>query len=403
MDSTGVIASTPGGFMEGPRVSRGLRGKGGRCWDDEGNAYLDFICGYGSLVLGHSDDRVNRAACDQIAAGALFPVLEHSQAKLAQQLFRIFPHADRAQFFKTGSEAVAAAVRIARTYTRRELVVRAGFHGWHDQFVSPHVSWHRYVPDKRTARAVPGVPSVIEGLILRWDGRDVDALETLVKRAENRIAALVLDPVQLPPPTAQALGAIRALTRSHGVLLVLDEVKTAFRVHVGGVQGLCGITADITVLSKAIANGFPLSAVVGLASILEKSAATRVMGTYNNELVSIAAASETLGIIVRSSVPERLALVGSRLIDGVNAVLRHRKLDSVASAVPYHWPSMPFILFNQEGVERESIKQQFYSRLWDRGLWLLSNHMNFVCFAHDEADVDNALAIIDEAVQPLSR
>jgi glutamate-1-semialdehyde aminotransferase len=299
---------------------------------------------------------------------------------------------------KTGSEAVAAAIRLARTYTGKNKIIRCGFHGWHDQVISPDVSWHRYEADSRPPNLIPGVPIPEEPLVLSWNGEDIQQLEELFRVNHLNIAALLLDPVQLREPLEENLKTLRRLTRDEEALFILDEIKTGFRVSLGGVQDLYNVQPDLTILSKAFANGFPLAAVVGSAEILDFAPSAKIMGTYNNELVSIAAALKTISILERPTSIPWLWQVGQHLIDGINELLNRYNLIDDIQAVPYRWSCMPYIWFHSRSERAQCLKPIFYEQLVQRGVLLLANHMNFVCLAHTVRDVEDTLQAIGDAL-----
>ena len=389
--------SFPGGFKPLPPDHYIARGLGGRCWDQNDKAYIDFICACGPLVLGHCNAEVNQAVIEQIQRGMIFPSNTPQRDELASVLKRIFPYAERSLFMKTGSEAVAAAMRLARAFTGKTKIIRCGFHGWHDPVVSPDVSWHRYEVDSNPPCLVTGIPTP-DPLMLSWNGEDIQKLEDIFQANRSTIAALLIDPVQLREPIAENLQHLRKLTRNEEALLILDEIKTGFRVSLAGVQGLYNVEPDITVLSKAIANGFPLAAVIGSAEILDLAPSAKIMGTYNNELVSIVAALKTISILERPTSIPWLWQVGQYLIDGINQLLNRYSLIDDIEAVPYRWPCMPYIWFHSNSERVQYFKLTFYEHLVKRGILLLANHMNFVCLAHTLLDIEDALQAIDDAL-----
>ena len=378
-----------------------VRGKGGTCWDQEGKPYIDFVCGYCPIILGHEHPDVTAAVADQMSQGTVFPTRHPLHEALAAEIGALLPNAASCLFLKTGSEAVSAAVRIARAATGRQRVVRCGFHGWHDQMVSPYRAWHRYHPDPRPTRQIPGIPRVgPDPLVVAWDGQDLAQLRMLC--SDPHPAALILDPVQVTEPSAESFAAIRQVTSSEGMLLILDEIKTGFRVHLGGVQGLYGVEADLTLLSKAISNGLPLAVVAGHPSLIGLPRGAKVMGTYNGELVAIAAALATLRILRRGGSVDRLGHVGTRLLAGLNIIVRDMGLEEQMIAAPYRWPCMPFVGFCDDPRGRQ-LSSRFFAETAERGVLLLENHMSYTCLAHTDADVDAALSIIEDVLRRLVR
>lgn len=375
-------------------------GKGGLCWDQYGNRYVDFINGYGPLILGHSNDEVNQAVFEQMKCGTLFPSHSPLYDELLSVLRRHFPYIDRCLFLKTGSEAVSAAIRLARTYTGKTKIIRCGFHGWHDALMTSHLSWHLYEPDPYPPRTPLGViQNSPEPLVISWIGEDLQQLADLFNAHRPDVAALLLDPVQLREPIENHLAQIYRIVNREEALLILDEAKTGFRVSLSGAQGLYHIQPDLTILSKGISNGFPLATVIGRHEILDLSPITKIMGTYNNELVSIAAALKTISILEQQNSIPWLWQIGQLLIDGVNEILNRYGLIDIIKAVPYRWPCMPYIWFLSTSKKAQELKEEFYYKLCQRGILLLANHMNFVCLAHTIKDIEDTLQAIEDVLQ----
>ncbi|MFF5980393.1 aminotransferase class III-fold pyridoxal phosphate-dependent enzyme [Streptomyces olindensis] len=373
------------------------RGSGADLWDLQGRRYTDFVCGYGPVVLGHGHPVVVEEVYRQLRSGTLYPAAGRPLRDFLDTLSGLFPEQSGALLFKTGSEAVGAAMRLARHRTGRDLVLRLGFHGWHDQVISPHVNWHRFDHSQRRSARPLGVPGIYGPAVHVWHGDDVDDLLETVRSTPD-LAAVVVDPVELPLPLADSAKRVREAAHEVGALLVLDESKTCLRLGPGGAQERLGVTADVLVLGKAIANGLPLAVVLADPALTAQSRRLRIRGTFSNELTSVAAASATLRVLREEKVHERLEHTGTALIDAVNAALRSDGLDDRIAAVPYHWPCMPYLHFRNVA---ETERTDFYARLVRHGVLLLPNHMNFVSAAHGEAHVQHAVRAIRATVQDM--
>jgi glutamate-1-semialdehyde 2,1-aminomutase len=279
--------------------------------------------------------------------------------------------------------------------------VRCGFHGWHDHVVSPFLSWHLFEVDRVPPEPVAGLPTYHSDGVLVWDGDDLNKLSELFEQNRGEIAALILDPVQLRNPILDILRAIRELTHRHDSLLILDELKTGFRVSLSGVQGHYGVWADIVLVGKAIANGFPLAVVLAPEWARPLSRTARLKGTFNAELVSVAAAIATTDILARPGIIEGLAKMGQRFIDGINVVVTDLGLTQHIQAVPYRWPCMPYIWFRSDSEVAGSLKQPFYTSMTSAGHLLLADHMNFMMVAHTEDDVDQTVGAAEQILSGL--
>jgi glutamate-1-semialdehyde 2,1-aminomutase len=373
-----------------------VKASGAYCWTADGKQVIDLVCGQGPVILGHDDAAVSAAVQRQLARGVLLPGRPPQLDELADLVLRHYRHHEEILLFKTGSEAVTAAIRLARAKTRRTMVLRVGFLGWHDQLVSPYVRCHSYDENTFQQSWPAGVPhSSCADLIDVWHGADPTGLLEVVERHGHELAALVLDPVQLRPAQArQSLALIKDKLAHLGALLIIDESKTGFRVHLGGAQAFYGVQADVTILGKALANGFPLAAVVSDSTTIGAAAAAQIKGTFRYELVSMAASIATLGELARMNVPQVLQDRGASLISALNETFRHSGYEpEMIQAVPYHWPSMPFIRIPPDQTK---LAEAYQRGMIARGVVFMRDHMNYVCAVLSDSDIEAvALASAD--------
>jgi glutamate-1-semialdehyde 2,1-aminomutase len=376
------------------------RGSGAYCWTAEGRRYIDLVCGQGPVVLGHAHPAVTAAVTSQLERGILLPGPGPTLVELRQALLDLYPAYDDLLTFKTGSEAVAAAIRLCRAYTGRFKILRVGFHGWHDQLVSPYLRCHSYDEDLFEQTWPGGVPHMVYGPLTEvWHGSDPSELLSLVRASGEHLAAIIVDPVQLRPPGARSVAIrLEAEAKKLGALLVFDESKTGFRVHLGGVQGLYGMTADLTILSKALANGLPLAVILGHSQLTGLESSVRIKGTFRFELTAIAAAVATVRALREAAAPQRLAERGTELLEGLNAAFRGAGYGSGIEAVPYHWPCLPYIHFKQESAE---LKGAFYQGMLKRGVLMMQSHMNYISLALTSADVQAIIGAAEETLSEL--
>ena len=235
-------------FVSGSSPVYMVKGKGSHCWDVDGNEFIDYTLSLGPVILGYAYQRVNEAVIEALKNGIVFTNNHPIQNELAEKLEQLVPSAEMATFFKTGSDATSAAVRIAKTHTGKEKVARCGYHGWHD-WCCPEVK---------------GVPKILKEYVFAFDGNQPETLESILQQQSDHIACVIVAPERLDSETMEkSLREIQKLTHECGAILIFDEVKTGFRIALGGVQEHIGIVPDMTTLSKAMANGFPISAVVG--------------------------------------------------------------------------------------------------------------------------------------------
>ena len=356
--------------------ARMTRASGCRVWDEDGREHLDFVMALGAVALGYGHPDVNRAATAAIAAGVVGPLPPVAEEELAEALCEQIPWLERVRFLKTGAEAVAAAVRLARVATGRSHVLGCGYHGWLD--------W---------CSREAGVPAAVRALYGELPFNDPERGRALLRAAGDRLACVVIEPVVDAAPTPEWLRVLREETRRQGAVLVFDEIKTAFRVAPGGASARWGGEPDLIVLGKALANGFPLAAVGGRADLMRRVQDTWISSTLATEFVSLAAASATLRVVREQQVPRRLAELGGRLYAGLEALAgRHPSRVERASGIA----ELCYLRYADEEASRRVA--QGCAR---RGLLFKRTAYNFVSLAHDEATVDGALGILDEALSEL--
>ncbi len=358
--------------------ARMVRAEGCRVWDAAGREYLDLVMALGAVALGYGHPEVGRAAVAAIGAGVVGPLPPVLEEELAAQLNRLMPWLEQVRFLKSGAEACAAAVRLARVATGRELVLGCGYHGWLD--------W---------CEGSAGVPASTRALFAELPFNDVDGTRRMLAAAGDRIACVITEPIVVHEPSPEWLALLRAETERVGALLIVDEIKTACRLEVGGGTQRYGIRPDLVVLGKAIANGFPLAVVGGRRAVMAGVTRTWISSTLATELVSLAAARATLELVERERVPTRLHQLGTRLLEGFRSLqARYPHLLTGVGGVP----QMCFLQFADEAVSRTMARGAA-----DRGLLFKRSAYNFVSLAHSETLVDQALAVLEDVVGGIER
>jgi len=362
------------GIADPSLPSRMTRSSGYRVWDAEGREYTDYVMALGAVALGYGHPAVTRAiaeAAEQGVVGPFPPVLEE---ELAAEVCRLIPWIDQVRFLKTGAEAMAAAVRLARVVTGRERVLGCGYHGWLD--------W--------CETRGSGVPSVTRALYGELPFNDAQRTRELIRAAGAELAAVVFEPVILAEPSPEWLTVLQEETRQCGAVLVADEVKTVCRLAIGGGAERYGFRPDLVVMAKAIANGFPLAAVGGRAEVMAAIARTWISSTLATEFVSLAAARQTLSLMLEASVPKHIARVGGRLFRGLQSLAeRHSGLVLGVGGVP----EMCFLRYRDEEVS-----QRVTAAAARLGVLFKRSAYNFVSLAHDDAVIDRTLDVLDEAL-----
>jgi glutamate-1-semialdehyde 2,1-aminomutase len=380
-------------------------GAGPHIWDVDGNRYVDFVLGYGPLLLGHAPAAIVEAVSRQTAAGTTYGSQHRGELELARLMTSIVPGAERVVFATTGSEAVAVALRIARAVTGRQGILKfeGHYHGWLDG-VFAGTAYHPALsgPAARPA-TVPGT----EGMSLAAMGdivvapwNDLPATARILDEEGDRIAAIILEPLLVNggviAPAPGLLEGLRALATRHRCLIIFDEVITGFRLALDGAQGYYGVVADLAVFAKAMGAGVAISAVTGTAAHMELIADGRVVhnGTFNGNGLAIAAGIAALGVLSaepRVTYP-RLRAMGSRLAAGLAAASPRLTVRQVGPIVQTAVDEPADVRdVRDRAVGDRDAHARFIEALLGHGVHASPRGLWYVSTAHGEADIDTAI------------
>lgn len=384
-----VIPGGMWGHMDAGRLPPGYpqffaKAEGCRLWDVDGNEYIDFMCSYGPILLGHRDPGVEAAAAAQAAQGDLFDGPSARMVELAEVLVDTVPHADWALFQKNGADATTTCVTLARAGTgrRKVLVARGSYHG--------AVPW--------CSPSMAGVTAEDRAHLVEFDYNDPDSLRAAVEAAEGDLAAVIVTAFRhdvrrdQEMPTADFARTARAVCDAADAVLILDDVRAGFRLHPGGSWEPLGVRPDLSAWSKAIANGHPLAAVTGSDRFREAARSIFVTGSFWCASVPMAAALAVLRRLRETDAIAHMAAMGQRLRDGIAAQARSHGV-GLRQTGP---AQMPLILFDDDpDFARGAL---FTAEALARGVYLHPWHNMFLSAAHSPADIDRALEATDHAL-----
>lgn len=363
------------------------RGQGARVWDVDGNEYLDFASGLLAISLGYCDPEVNQAVMEQLSLGSIFSLPHRLETEVAEQLIELIPCAEMVRFGKNGTDATSACIRLSRAVTGRERVAVCGYHGWQDWYIGS------------TTRHL-GVPECVRELTHRFDYNDLDSLKAQLEAHPGEFAAVILEPMNVAWPAPDFLPGLRQLCDEHGTLLVFDETITGFRFHLGGAQTLFGVTPDLAAFGKGMANGFPISAVVGRRQYMKRMEDIFFSGTFGGDVIALAAANAVIKKMRRLDVPTKLAELGQQVLDELDALLK--EIDAPAWLKTAGHPSWSFLLVTDSANHSTwLLKSYLIQELCKQGILTLGSHnMNL---AHSEQDVALLLAAYHDILPSLIR
>ena len=361
------------------------RAKGSYVWDLDGNRYIDLVNSLAAITLGYNNKYVNRAVSRQLKKGTLFSLPGVLETEVAEQIVELVPSAEMVRFAKNGTDATSAAIRLARAYTGRDHVIFCGYHGWQDWFVG-------------ATTKNKGVPQAVSMLTHKFSYNDLESLTNLFSAFPNQIAAVILEPMNSTYPKQGFLEGVRELTQKNGSILIFDEVVTGFRFDIGGAQKLFDVTPDLTALGKGMANGHPLSAVVGKREIMNEMENIFFSGTFGGELLSLASAKATIELYKKIDVCAELNFIGSTLATGLKQIVTELEMESVLEISGH--PTWLFLLWKSAyGQPVENIKAFFLQEMFKSGVLILSTHN--VSLSLKEKDVDKVLIAYEATLSKL--
>lgn len=319
---TQLISRRADQFAHGVSPIYAQRARGSRFVDVDENEFIDWVSAVGAIILGHADPVVDAAVKEQIDRGSLYSLSSPLELDLAEELIATIPSAQMVRYTKGGGEACAVAVRIARGVTGRDKILFSGYHGWHDWYQAANFGLDPESGEYPFAGIEPiGVPRALEGTVLPFAFGDLPGLETLLLAHSGEVAAVMLEPARSELPAPGFLEGVKELAAAHGAVLIFDEVSCGWRPALGGIQEVVGVTPDLTVLAKAMSNGYPMGAVVGQRAVMEPASRMFISSSYWSDNTGLAAALATIRELKRRNAPERLRQIGENLRAALNQAI----------------------------------------------------------------------------------
>jgi glutamate-1-semialdehyde 2,1-aminomutase len=393
------------------------RGKGAKVWDADGNEFIDYRLGWGPVILGHADERVNQAVHAVIDNGTTFATTTELEAVVAEKIIKMVPGAEMLRFSTTGTEVTMHALRVARGYTGREKIIKfeGQYHGMHDYLLFSTAS---AAPGSLGTRRSPvpvqngsGIPKAIRDYVITVPFNDFNAIERAVKNNYQDVAAIILEPAMgncagLEPEPGY-LAHLRKLCDEYEIMLIFDEVKTGFRIANGGAREAYGVIPDISTYAKSLGNGYPVAAIVGTREVMEIIGANSVAhaGTFGGNAMSMAAANTVLDILAAGPVLADLAKRGQRLKSGLSEILSDADIPHQMTG----HPNMPGFLITEVPItdyrgmvhNNNGLYSKILTHLYENGVWPEADAREpwFLCEAHDEGLIDETLNRFQDAVK----
>jgi len=393
------------------------RGDGCRIWDADGNAYVDFVNNYTSLILGHAHPAVLEAVTRELARGTAYAAPLAVQVELATMLVDRVPSVETVRFCNSGTEATLFAIRAARAFTRRErfIKIEGGFHGTHDAVeisVSPPPEAAGPAGDPRPVAASAGLPArVLDDVVIVPFG-DLGAVERAFRRLPAEIAALIIEPVPggfgyLPPPPGYLAG-LRDIVRRHGALLLFDEIQT-LRLSCGGAQELFGVTPDLTTMGKIIGGGFPVGAFGGRREVMDlfdpgRPGSLHHSGTFNGNRATMVAGAAVLRILDQPQI-DRLNALGDRLRAGLQETVRaagvRAQVVGVGSFSSVLLIDRPVTDYRARAAVPASLQSLLHLHLLNRGIYTMPRGSLSLCAPMSDGEIEACVAAVADALREM--
>ena len=395
------------------------KGKGSYLWDVDGKKYIDYRMAFGPIILGHAFDEVDQKVMEEIQNGVLFAMTGELEVQVAEMIIEMSPAVDMVRFACSGTESTMHAIRVARAYTGRDIILKfeGNYHGMHD-----HALWSTYAPseaygNRRSPIPVPGssgIPKSMREFIITLPFNDFEGFERVMRSYGEQIAAVITEPCQgncaAINPQEGFLELIRKKTEEYGCVFILDEVKTGFRIANGGAQEYYRINPDLVTYAKALGNGYPAAAFGGkreIMSIIGHGVAQG--GTYTNNKPGIAGAYATLSLLKSKPILKTIEQRGQRLMDGLRDIFEENDIPAAFSG----YPSMFSFSLGVDAVtcqrEWQRSDRELYLKMVEKAIekGIMPDHDArepwFLCYSHSDADIDETLNVYAEIVKEVKQ
>ena len=394
-----------------------VKGKGAHVWDADDNEFIDYRLGWGPIILGHADDRVNQAVTEHLENGTTFAATSELEVIVAEKLVKMIPGMEKLRFTNTGTEATMHALRTARGYTNKEKFIKfeGQYHGAHDYVLFSTASSPISAMGARTSpipvQVGSGIPDKIRDYVYCLPFNDFEAVEQCVKDHHGELAAILVEPclgnIAGIEPKDGFLDHLRSLCSDYNIALIFDEVKTGFRLSNGGARETYDVIPDISTYAKSLGNGLPVAAFGGKAEVMDVIGGGSVThaGTFGANGVSMAAANAVIDILNETPVLKDLSKRGLRLKEGLDQVLTDADLPHQMCG----HPNIQGFLITDKKVQEvrdlaysdDGLYETIMNNMYNRGVWIEDDPREpwFLCEAHTEEIIDKTLNIFQESVK----
>lgn len=372
------------------------KAKGCEVWDLDGNKYIDMsFMGIGACVIGYADDDVDAAVKDAIDRGNATTLNAPEEVELASKLCELHPWANMVRYARSGGEAMAIAVRIARAKTGKDKILFCGYHGWHDWYLASNLADDKALDGHLLSGLKPkGVPRALKGTAFPFAYNDTKAFLQLLEEHGDEVGVVTLEPIRNIYPEDGFLETVREETKKRGIVLIADEVSSGFRLNAGGAHLILGFEPDIAVFSKALGNGFPIAAVIGRGEIMSAAEESFISSTNWTENIGPTAALAMIKKYVANNVGEYLSKIGKEVQDGWAAKAKKHGIKVHVSGI------YPLGHFEFEYDNPLILKTLYTQFMLQKGF--LATTAYYASFGHKETDIQAYVDAIDEVFEKIA-
>jgi glutamate-1-semialdehyde aminotransferase len=394
---TQLLSKRPEMFLPEHWPSYYQKAKGCEVWDLDGNRYIDTsIMGVGACTLGYADEDVDAAVKDAVDKGSMCTLNVPEEVELAELLLELHPWAEMVRYARTGGEAMAVAIRIARAKTGKDTVLFCGYHGWHDWYLSANLTDKKSLDEHLIPGLNPlGVPKKLSETAYPFRYNDTKGFKELLEQHEDQVGVIVMEAIRNYYPEKDFLKAIRRTTEDRGIILIVDEISSGWRMNVGGAHLLFDISLDIAVFAKGMTNGFPMAAIIGKQEVMKVAQDTFISSTYWTDKIGPVAALAAIKKFKEKKVPEHLTKIGKKVQEGwKDSASKHGIKIKVSGIYP-----LSHFLFD---YDNHLVLKTLFTQLMLKKGFLASTDF-YASYAHKEDIIDLYLEAVDETFSFISK
>jgi len=373
------------------------KAKGCEIWDLDDNHYFDFACmGVGACVLGYADNDINAKVKEAIDCGSMASLNSYEEVALAKKLISLHPWAQMVRFSRTGGEACAIAIRIARAASKKDKVAFCGYHGWHDWYLSANIGDQRSLDGQLLPGLEPnGVPRPLHLSALPFQYNSLDGLEKIFRENPDQVGVIIMEPVRGREPAPGFLEGVRELANRHKAVLIFDEVTSGFRMNLGGIHLRYGVSPDIAVYGKGLGNGFPISAILGRKEFMDAAQSTFISSTFWTERIGFTAALATIEKMESCEVQKTLITYGWMVQEGLKQRANAHGIGLEVNGIP------PLLYLSFSDREPAAIQTFYTQEMLKKGF--LAGGAVYATYAYNEKIINAYLDTADKIFERIAK